>query len=84
MPLEWSEPRPPTKDVCHYDHVVAETPLGQIVIEWKSWKSPGEGYVAQMPWSHVEVVVDNNLDDAKRRVQELWNTMAAKVVALAI
>lgn len=81
MPLEWSEPRPPTRDVCHYDHVVAETPLGQIIIEWKSWKCPGEGYTAHMPWDHF--VVGDNLDDAKRKVQEAWNRMAAKVAAVS-
>lgn len=83
MPLEWSEPRPPTKNVCRYDHVVAATPLGPITIEWKSWKSPGEGYVAEMPWNHVEVVVGNDLEDAKRLVQASWDAMADKIVAIA-
>lgn len=35
--LQWSEPRPPNGE-SHYDHIVAEYPLGQYMIEWKSWQ----------------------------------------------
>ena len=80
MPIEWSEPRPPTKDVCHYDHVVAQTPLGEIRLEWKGWKDH-DSPCGNMPWG--EFIIAHDLDDAKAAVQEAWNVMAPKVVALA-
>jgi len=83
MPIAWSEPRPPTKDVCHYDHVVAQTPLGELRIEWKGWKSPGEAYTCDVPWSVDAFVVANDLDDAKQQVQAAWNKMAALVAELS-
>ncbi len=36
--MNWTEPKPPTKDVSYYDHTTLETPIGQFKIEWKSWK----------------------------------------------
>lgn len=72
MPLEWSEHRPPTKDVSHYDHVIAKTPLGDIMLEWKGWK----GYdspCCEMPWG--EFVHGTDLDDAKQMAQAAWDRM---------
>ena len=36
-PLQWSDEREPSEDV-RYNHVVAESPLGRITVEWKGWK----------------------------------------------
>lgn len=80
MPLSWSEPTPPTEGVSHYDHVITQTPLGPIMIEWKSWKHY-PGYTCQMPWD--EFINENELHDAKSAVQQAWNKMAASMVALA-
>ena len=79
MPLEWSEPRPPSKDVSSYDHVVSHTPLGDIILEWKSWKkysSPS----GMMPWD--EHVVGHDLDDAKLAAQVAWDRMGPLLIAL--
>lgn len=35
--MNWTEPSRPTKEIP-YDHVLCETPLGTISIEWKGWK----------------------------------------------
>lgn len=80
MALQWSDHAPPTDGVSHYDHVIAQTPLGQIMIEWKSWKDY-PGYTCQMPWD--ELINASELDDAKEAVQAAWNKMAAKVAAMA-
>jgi hypothetical protein len=80
VPLEWSEPRPPTKDVCSYNHVVAQTPIGNITIEWKSWKDY-PGYGASMPWDD-EYVHGNSLDEAKHEVQAAWDKMIPKLSVL--
>jgi hypothetical protein len=77
--LQWSEPAPGKEGVSHYDHVIAETPLGQIKLEWKSWKehdSPG----GMMPWD--EWVVGNTLDEAKADAQRAWDVMIPKLLAL--
>jgi hypothetical protein len=80
MPLQWSEPRPPTKDVCSYDHVVAETPLGEIRLEWKGWKDHGDSPCGEMPWG--EFIVAHDLNDAKAAVQAAWDKMIPTLAAL--
>jgi hypothetical protein len=80
MPLQWSEPREPGEDNSRYDHVVAETPLGRIVLEWKSWKE-SDSPCGRMPWG--EFFIGWNLDEAKAKAQEAWNKMAPQVVALS-
>lgn len=78
MPLEWSEERQSCAD-CRYTHVVAETPLGDLVIEWKDWKEH-DCPTCLMPWG--EHLVGATVADTKERVQTAWNAMAAKVAAL--
>ena len=70
MSLKWSDPRPGDAEVSHYDHVIAETPLGRILIEWKSWKEY-DSPVATLPWGEMAFGVD--LDDAKAQVQAAWD-----------
>ena len=52
--MNWSEPKPPIKNVSWYDHIDCETPLGKCIIEWKGWKKSdsfsvfiGEEYVGE-------------------------------------
>lgn len=75
--LTWSEPAPPTANVCSYDHVVAETPLGRIRIEWKSWKIL-DTCCAEMPWG--EFVYDYTVELAKIAVQKAWDRMIVRLV----
>lgn len=79
MPLEWSEPKPPTKDVCSYDHIIAATPLGEIRIEWKSWKSY-DSPSCEMPWG--EYVTGACLSEAKLEAQAAWDRMIPKLLPL--
>lgn len=37
MRMRWSEEIKPNEK-SNYDHVFCDTPLGEIIIEWKSWK----------------------------------------------
>tara|TARA_R110000851_G_scaffold12862_2_gene44281 strand:- start:15349 stop:15603 length:255 start_codon:yes stop_codon:yes gene_type:complete len=80
MPLVWTEPASGKESVSHYDHVIAETPLGPIMLEWKSWKEWDDpcGY---MPWD--EFIVEPTLDKAKDAAQEAWDRMIPKIYALA-
>jgi hypothetical protein len=36
--MNWTNPKPPTEGISHYDHTICETPFGKLKIEWKSWK----------------------------------------------
>ena len=75
MGLTWSDHTRPNGD-CPYDHFKAETPLGDIRLEWKGWKKYDPACCC-LPWG--EMVSDENLDVAKAKVQEAWNRMAARV-----
>lgn len=76
--LTWSEPMPPSKNFA-YDHVVAKTPLGPILIEWKSWKRY-DAHCAEMPWG--EFCSADDLDDAKAKVQAAWDRKVAEMAVL--
>ena len=53
--MNWTEQKPPTEGVSFYDHVSLETPLGLIMIEWKSWKdSPSYDIMIDGNWLGVE------------------------------
>lgn len=75
-PLEWSDPSPPDRDY-YYDHTVAKTAFGDIVITWKSWKEPG-AYSVDLPFSWRPELFDsmymgaNTLDEAKSQAQAAW------------
>jgi hypothetical protein len=49
-PLAWTEPRKPDHD-CHYDHCIAETPLGRFMLSWKSWKVYPAYTADETPWN---------------------------------
>lgn len=66
----WTEPKPPTKGISHYDHVICETPLGQALIEWKGWKE-SDSYSVTIGNDYVGEGYD--LEDAKRLAKE-WLT----------
>ena len=48
-PLQWTDPAPPDDEV-RYDHVTAETPFGDFLITWKSWKDDPDFTVDYTPW----------------------------------
>jgi hypothetical protein len=77
--IAWSEQREPCEE-CRYTHVVSETPLGKLYIEWKGWKD------CSSPTCHMfdgTFVLANDLADAKELVQAAWDKMAADVARLA-
>ena len=78
--LTWTDHRPPDATIP-YDHVIAETPLGSIWIEWKSWKE-SPSYTSDMPWTHF--IVESSLSDAKVKVQELWDRKISELVGADI
>lgn len=65
-PLVWTDPAPPNDIDCRYDHVRADTPFGQISIEWKSWKEY-DPYDVFFQDGHIESQA--RLDAAKAAAQ---------------
>ncbi len=71
--IKWSEIRKPDKDYS-YTHMLAETPLGRIRIEWKGWKERLD-FDVTWPWGPYAYQMLNaeTPDEAKAEVQQLWN-----------
>lgn len=78
MPLVWSEEQQPNEK-SSYTHVVSDTPLGSLLIEWKGWKHY-DSPMCETPWG--QFIAGNDVGDAKAQVQKAWDEMAARVAAL--
>lgn len=61
--MKWTEPAQPNEHVSRYDHVFSESPLGMVLIEWKSWKVSDSFSVTI---GNVYIGEGLNLEDAKR------------------
>ena len=61
--MKWTEPKKATEGVSFYDHVIAETPIGRMIIEWKSWKDNDDyGVMIDNEWIGVGI----DLEEAKQ------------------
>lgn len=81
--LTWSDPAPPDES-CRYDHVTAQTPFGQISIEWKSWKAPYASYDVFYSFDHERVDNGYTLDEAKRKAEAEFSRRIDLVTASAV
>lgn len=81
--LQWSEVAEPNEQV-RYTHVLAESPLGQFSIEWKSWK-PHDSYCVHLNGDYLDTAM--NLDDAKaialKKVADMAHALAGYVASVA-
>lgn len=59
--LYWSGPWPPNARI-RYDHFVAQTPIGEFSIEWKSWKTDPD---YSLNLNSVEQATFHSVDEAK-------------------
>jgi len=76
--LKWAEPKPPTKGSHPYDHVTAQTPFGEILITWKSWKDYPSYCVDTHPIPGYFHAADT-LEDAKKKAeQDYFDAIAAQ------
>jgi len=74
--MKWTEPTKATEGVSFYDHVIAETPIGRMIIEWKSWKDrPSYDVMINNDWVGVEY----ELEDAKAIGVEYLNNLLKKL-----
>lgn len=77
--MNWTEPQPPTEGVNNYDHITCETPLGTMVIEWKSWKE-SPCYTVELN-GDVWIGSDNTIEGAKILAKEYLSSKSKALVA---
>ena len=74
--MKWTEPKPPTIGINHYDHVILTTPIGEYVIEWKSWKEqPSYDVNLDCEWIGCEYDLKSAKDIAENHLLELANKL---------
>lgn len=64
--LNWTEPRPPTKDVCSYHHTIAETSFGRFLLTWKGWKDYADYGFDETPWGEIEYHGFGSVEEAQQ------------------
>jgi hypothetical protein len=71
--IEWSDPLPPDDD-CRYDHIKATTSIGSFLVTWKGWKLYDWPTLDECPWDPYPSDSYPSVDEAKRAIQEQYNT----------
>lgn len=75
--LKWSEEREPDNGkTSYYNHVMVDTPLGKIMIEWKGWKI-ADGRVVYLDGYYI--CVGNDTEEAKRMAEYYIVTQYLKI-----
>lgn len=74
--MKWTEPKKATEGVSFYDHVIAETPIGRMIIEWKSWKDNND-YSVTLDNEWIGVGFD--LEEAKQIGMDYLNEKLKKL-----
>lgn len=62
-PIVWSEKQEATEKI-RYDHMVAETGLGQATIEWKGWKDTSSPRTVYLDGDYIGCADDIELAKA--------------------
>jgi hypothetical protein len=74
--LAWSEVREPCEE-CRYNHCIAETPFGRILISWKGWKNCPAITPDEVPWSDSWFPVWSDLEKAKAECEAEYSRRIA-------
>lgn len=77
--LEWKEGVGDDSVTTFYDHVIAKTPLGLAVIEWKSWKRY-DFYDLRIGDEYLDHYI--SLDEAKNACESYLMSKADELNAL--
>ena len=69
--MNWTPNRKAKQVVSNYDHTMLMTPIGEFIIEWKSWKTEPDYDITfrDTEWIGNE----NSLDAAKEKVRQYLN-----------
>ena len=74
--LQWSDVREPQTDGIRYHHVIAQSPLGKISIEWKGWKED-DGRTLMVNGEYIDTchTVDAAKAVAQQHLQNLLDSL---------
>lgn len=73
--MKWTEPQKPNDEVA-YTHMIADTPIGRMIIYWEGWKEyPDYNISIGTIW----VDIDDDLDAAKEIGKQYIETVHAKL-----
>lgn len=80
--MNWSENMPPINGKSYYDHTTLESPIGQIIIEWKSWKeSPGYDVMINGDWIGFEYDLDNAKKLGENHIINIYSALKSFINA---
>lgn len=81
--MKWTEPKSATEGVSFYDHTIAETPIGKVIIEWKSWKdSPSYDVGIEGEWIGVSYDLDTAKEVAVKYLKDRLRKLAEYMYGL--
>ena len=65
---------------CRYTHVIAETNIGPVRIEWKGWKDH-PSFDVTFPWEGgYETLFAYNVREAKMEVEDRWQKVIGQLL----
>lgn len=74
--MNWTDPKPPTDGVSYYDHIICDTPVGILKIEWKSWKErPDYGIELDNNYIGTTYSLDEGKKFAKQYVISIYKQL---------
>lgn len=82
-PLVWTDDLPACEEV-RYDHCMAQTPFGRILITWKSWKEYPEPTIDECPWSDAGdySVHENDASESRKTAERLYRQYVLRCFGL--
>ena len=79
--MDWTEEKKPEDGVSYYDHTILVTPIGEFIIEWKSWKEhPSYDISIDGEWVGTEY----DLESAKNKVTEYITDISNNLIKFLI
>ena len=75
--MKWTEEKPPTEGISWYNHITAETPIGQCIIEWKGWKEDAS-FTIKINDDYITETYED-LEHAKNEVDVYLKTLFYKL-----
>lgn len=73
--MNWSEEKEANKEIP-YTHIICDTPLGRIVIDWKGWKAfPSYDISINYEYIGSSSSLDISKEIAKKHIVDKYNIL---------
>lgn len=76
--MKWTNERQPNEEI-RYNHVISETPLGKVSIEWKGWKER-PSYDVDFEWKHIGIYGSISLKEAKDKAENHMKEITQELI----